>query len=591
MAASRRSIASPALLVVSALVVAACSAGGLVEVEQSDAIDGRLVADGEIPVPDASSGLPRPNPGPAAAPLAWGTCVGYGIPDADFLGTDRWECARLEVPMDHDDPVDADLPPVRLALTRHPASEERAGSILVNPGGPGGAGLPLAWNLLFSLPEELLDAFDIVSWDPRGVGQSTPAVECRAGSDPADLDYIDECVERTGALSTRLSAPYSAHDMESIRVALDEPTLDYLGYSYGAVLGAVYAERFPDRVGRFVLDGATDPLVGGADGPFEDGFPTFADDGRDAALGRFVELCDATERCLGDAATADVLDDLRDDVGDLPTPGYRRPPASVDREVFDLLVERSLGSAAEWELLATALADAVAGDASALAAMVASDPELAPPGADPGPGSADDGSAPDNFADANMMIYCADLGSWIEDWSFCDAMPANGDALDPVAPVDTPAPILVIGTEFDPLTPGRHARDFAVALGDASHLIWEGVGHTAFPGWTDCIDGAVVRQFLGRPLPPGGTRCPFSEPGETDAELADSLFGYGANDGPDWVAGALVARGDATFDDAFCVADAIVDLGAPDDRLISHVILEVDSADAERALADALAGC
>ena len=579
-----------AVLVASAITAAACAPTDSVDIERADTIDGVLSPDGAPPIPDAESGRPRPSPTPSTSTLEWGTCDGFGIPSEEWLGTSRWECTRLAVPMDHDDPGDPDLPPVELALTRHPATGARLGSIVVNPGGPGGAGLPLVWSLRGGMPPEMLRSFDIVSWDPRGVGQSTPAIRCPAGADPDDVDYIERCVDATGPLSTHLAAPYSAHDMESIRVALDEPELNYLGYSYGSVLGAIYAERFPETAGAFVLDGATDPLVGSPDGPFDDGFPTFADDGRREAEDRMIELCNASDRCLAGEDAGDVIERLRDDIADLPTDHFAGAPDAVDRVVFEDLLLEFLVSAAAWELLATALEDAAAGDASVIAALVASDPELAPEGGD-GPVLPDDGSAPDNFVDANFLIYCADLGPLIEEWTFCDALPVNGDQLEPVRPVDVPQPILVIGTEYDPLTPGRHAPDFAIALRDATYLLWDGVGHTAFPGWTRCIDDAVERHFLGRPNLPSGTRCSFVEDAEIDEELGDGLFGYDESDGAPWVEDALVFRGEVTGDEASCVASRLVDPDAPDDRVVTHVILDVESVDAEQALDAARAEC
>ena len=263
------------------------------------------------------------------------------------------------------------------ALTRHRATGDRRGAILINPGGPGGDGLSTAWGVRGNLSSEILRSFDIVAWDPRGVGQSTPKIDCDDDTPPGSFDFIARCVELTGPLSGYLSAPYSAADMEAIRTALGEDELNYLGFSYGAILGATFAATHPERVGAFVLDGVTDPLTGGPDGPFADGFPTLADNGFDAAIDRFAEICNATERCLFSLDAAAVLDDLRIQERVLPTPDFAGQPDIVDSDGFDDLIDDSITYAGEWELLATALEDADRGDASALASLVGG-----PPGAE-----------------------------------------------------------------------------------------------------------------------------------------------------------------------------------------------------------------
>ena len=156
---------------------------------------------------------------------------------------------RSRRPMDPFGDTDVDAS-VELAMTSHRATGDRRGSILINPGGPGGDGLSTAWGVRGSLSADLLRSFDIVSWDPRGVGESTPKIDCDDEVPPGNFDFIDRCVELTGPLSGFLAAPYSAADMEAIRIALGEDELNYLGYSYGAILGATYAAAAPDRVGR-----------------------------------------------------------------------------------------------------------------------------------------------------------------------------------------------------------------------------------------------------------------------------------------------------------------------------------------------------
>lgn len=565
------------------IVVTACTASTPVSVERSNRITGPITADDDLGFPDAGAER-SPTPIDVDLPivdtpvssLTWGDCSRFAIPSADDLGTSLWECATLTVPIDSFGDTD-EGGTVDLALTRHRATGDRRGAILVNPGGPGGEGLPTAWGIRNALSSTLLRSFDIVSWDPRGVGQSTPKIDCDDAVPPGAADFIARCVELTGPLSAFLSAPYSAADMEAIRVALGEDELNYLGYSYGSILGAAYASAHPERVGSFVLDGVTDPLTGGPDGPFDDGFPNFADDGSAAALERFTELCDATDRCLFSLDASHVLDDLAVQVPVLPTADFAGPPENVDADSYNQLIDGALTYAGDWELLATALSDADRGDASALAALVAA------PTGDVGDFDDDDLPGETDFSEANFMIYCADLGPLITEWSFCDAMPVNVQPLTPIAAVDIARDVLVIGTEFDPLTPGHHATDFVAALGDATHIVWEGVGHTAFPGWTPCIDDTVGAQFLRQPLSADGTRCPFLLGIDDDETLGDELFGHG-----DIESYRLLRDRLAGEPSAACLAEVV---NRESDQVITHVALGVTSDAAAAALDDAVSEC
>lgn len=571
-------------------LVTACSTAQPVAVERSDSSgQGAVVPDGQASMPPIErpstpdQGTDLPVVETPASSIIWGDCTPYDIPPPTELGTSNWECATLSTPMD---PFDATTnATVDLALTRHAATGERRGSILLNPGGPGGAGLPTAWNVRGAMPADLLRAFDIVAWDPRGIGQSSPTIDCNDDVPPGDPGFIAACVAATGPLAGYMTAPYSAADMEAIRDALGEETLDFLGYSYGSILGATYAAEHPERVGAFVLDGVTDPQAGSADGPFEDGFAVLADDGTAAARDRFAELCDASERCLFSLDAATVIDDLSLQVPGLPTSDFADQPERIVPQRYEQLVDSSMTYAGDWELLATALEDADRGDASSLASLIAG--ENARNGE--GDGSDDDGGnggGESDFSEANFLIYCADLGPWITKWSFCDDMPDGARPMQPVSAVELERDVLVIGTEFDPLTPGRHAPDFADALGDAVHIIWEGVGHTAFPGWTPCIDNVVSDQFLRRPLPEDGRRCSFLAQITDDEMLGNELFGQGDIESLNLLTQELAVR--KREPEPECMADLV---NQSPDRVISHVLLDVTSNDAGTALDAARAAC
>jgi pimeloyl-ACP methyl ester carboxylesterase len=579
-----------ALGTVASLAVSACAPSVDVAAEERSQIRtdeaGTTQPESSEPNPPPSPQVPSddPNaPAPDLSSLAWGSCDAFGIPSVELLGTSRWECSTLDVSMD---PFNerTDLGPVTLALTRHRATGERRGALVLNPGGPGGTGLDAAWGIRPGLPADVLRAYDVVSWDPRGVGRSTPPINCGDDPNPDDIDFMQACVTGTGDLAGFLAAPYSAADLEAVRVALGEERLDYLGYSYGTTIGAAYAARYPDRVGHFVLDGATNPLIGGPDGTFDGGFPYYADDGFDAARDRFVELCDQTEACPMGGDTAAALDELRNSVANLPTDAFQGEPEIVDDVVFDGVFQAALTYAGDWPLLATAFGDARNGDASALAALSA-DLSVDDP-ASAGDDEANASAGP-SFEIANIVIYCADFADLIEGFDFCAPLPRNEYAVEPVAAVDVDRTILVIGTEYDPLTPGYHAAEFAAALGDAVHVIWDGVGHTAFPRSSRCIDDIVTDQLLDGPLPDDGQRCAFVDGAADDAEAADLLFTHDRGSAVNWITGVLIERG-GDVEQSSCIGSEIV---RTDDRTISHVILDVQSTEATDALTAARAVC
>jgi pimeloyl-ACP methyl ester carboxylesterase len=190
------------------------------------------------------------------------------------------DCAELEVPLDYADP-DGETITLEVLRVRARDKDRRVGSLVVNPGGPGRSGIDYAANAAAYFGPELQRAFDIVGFDPRGVGRSTP-LDCLSDSqldvlvaadpDPdtaAEIARSDRlvrrlgrgCLDRSGALAEHMSTTEAARDIDVLRAALGDSRLSYFGASYGTFLGATYAELFPDRVGRMVLDGALDPSL------------------------------------------------------------------------------------------------------------------------------------------------------------------------------------------------------------------------------------------------------------------------------------------------------------------------------------------
>ncbi|MEU8774326.1 alpha/beta hydrolase [Streptomyces sp. NPDC048606] len=253
----------------------------------------------------AAPAAPAPVDRSAVAALTWTGCATPRHPTL--------QCASLKVPLDHDAPAGRQI---SLALTRVPHTAARSqGPLLVNPGGPGGSGRALAGFVASALPKDVAAQYDVIGFDPRGVGRSEPALDCggnhfkpvRPDSVPLDpaveranLDrvraFAESCQARHADVLPHIGTVSAARDLEVLRVALGAPRLSYFGYSYGTYLGAVYAKLHPDRVHRLVLDSVVDPAgVWYQDNLAQD----VAFDARHKAFLAWVAEHDATYR-LGD---------------------------------------------------------------------------------------------------------------------------------------------------------------------------------------------------------------------------------------------------------------------------------------------------
>lgn len=439
--------------------------------------------------------------------LSWTRCGGL-------------ECARVTVPLDHDDPSGRTL---SLAVQRRPATAEpRLGTLVVNPGGPAVSGR----GLLGALAAAGLAGYDLVAWDTRGTGESS-AVDCLSDAEleeylaldaspdsPAEAEasrageraVADACADAAGDLLAHVGSDATARDLDVLRSVLGEGQLNYIGWSYGTLPGTLYAERYPDRVGRMVLDSPVD--VAG-DGP-----PLLL--AADRALGRFATWC-AGSRCpLGDepdTVTAAVRR-LLDSLDARPLRVGRRSLGQAEG-AYGVLAHLAQGRPA-WEALGDAVRSGLAGDGRALLAAV----------------DAQNGRRPDGSYDATLTArlatVCADQPRRDADVAEEDrvrerrAAPvfsryltgdAGCDAWPVAAPVRTPAPaatipILVVGGVGDPVT----AHEYAVRLGETLPggvlLTWTGDGHGVFPARSACVDLAVVDWLTAGETPADGATCP-----------------------------------------------------------------------------------
>jgi pimeloyl-ACP methyl ester carboxylesterase len=455
---------------------------------------------------------------------------------ADQPGADRdlaFECGQTDVPISYDEPEGATLP---LFLVRAVAAGQtgRIGSLVVNPGGPGGSGADAAIGLALTLPEEVLQRFDVVGFDPRGVGLSTP-VECippelkdrLVASEPRpttdeDLDeafaLADEvaasCADEYGDALGTFNTVDTARDMDRLREALGDEQLTYLGYSYGTTLGSTYAELFPENVRALVLDAAVDPDTTELEdaeasaAAFEQGFDVYA------------------ENCTGLLAGCPLGDDPRGFVEAVLAAAEEQPiPSSEAGEtrqatpgVIMTAIIAALYDTASWPQLTQALTSARAGDAAGVFSL-----------ADSYSGRLDDDTF-SNLFDANIAINCADTEETFEEqevrdlaaeWNAeyplfgagsavslytCSAWQAERTPL-PERDAEGSDPILVVGNTGDPVTPLPGAEDMAEQLDSGVLLIWQGDGHTAYPK-TDCITAAVNAYLIDLTPPNDGLTCP-----------------------------------------------------------------------------------
>ncbi len=461
--------------------------------------------------------------------IAWGPCQ-------DVEGGEELECGTLTVPMVWNDPSAGDI---ELALAKHGATGEPTGSLVVNPGGPGGSGVDFTASAPFIFSREVTAAYDIVGFDPRGVARSE-GIECLTDEetdeylattgDPAagaeenlqqGLDWMariaEGCQQDSGELLPYLDTYSAARDMDVLRAALDSEQLDYFGYSYGTYLGATYADLYPQRVGRFVLDAALDPSS------TLDEISAGQAEGFEKATEAFLADCLAQgEACPFKGEVADAKQQLHSffdsvDAEPLETADPQRPlTGSLARSAVLLLMYED----GFWPTGRDALAAAMQGDGTALLTI-----------ADLSSERQADGSYKGNGIVAINAINCLDHpGVADEDWQaeeaerLAEQFPTFGPSMGygatvcgqwPVPPLREPAPvsaegagtIVVIGTTGDPATPYEWSQSLAEQLDDAVLLTFEGDGHTAYGRSGGCIEQAVDPYLLEGTVPEDGLTC------------------------------------------------------------------------------------
>ena len=454
--------------------------------------------------------------------VTWTTCYG------------TFQCAKVTVPLDYTRPNSRTI---TLAVVRLLAKDQshRLGSLLVNPGGPGGSGFDYALAAEFIVSKAVLARYDLVGFDPRGVGRSTP-IHCLTDretdkaialdgspSTPTQIQALmdeakiiaDRCQVRAGTMLPFLGSINVARDMDLLRAILGDAKLNYLGKSYGTVFGTIYADVFPKRVGHLVLDGALDPTVPNRETNIDQarGFET--------ALGDYITQCLKRQTCPGGKTRSQVLARIAKLVADTQTKPLPGKSSRVVTQSLVLLgiVSTLYDSVGGWPSLTLALNQAYAGDGSGLLDLTdyyvdrdtnghystnSNDIAYAVNCIDKDSRA----SVAQMSADAKVMAKVSpNFGAYLA-WGLapCDFWPT------PPAPYPAPVsakgagPILVVGTTNDPATPYQWAQGLAKQLKSGVLLTYEGEGHTAYMRGSACIDRHIDAYFLlGQPPAPGTT--------------------------------------------------------------------------------------
>ena len=434
-----------------------------------------------------------------------------------------FECSEVAVPLDHLNP---DGQVFELALIRKTGTQDLP-PLLINPGGPGASGVAYVRDSYESLgTEKLRSDFQLIGFDPRGVGESAPVI-CGdldlkdqvyyeesgfpLGSEQ-DLEVSKDLLERFAASCQEsgfdvsyFNTQQAARDMDVIRSALGVEKLNYLGFSYGTELGATYIALFPERVGRFVLDGAVDPTLSSGESTVSQV------EGFDKAFRTYLADCLAQAVCPFAGTVDDALKRVDELLLDLQ---MTKLSSQYDREVGLTValygIFAALYSQASWTYLTQAFEEAFQGDGSTLLLLADFYNDKDP-----------DGGYLSNINEANTAINCADERVAPEDFSMvkqaaldasnvfgkyfaypelgCLGWPEGKSMVEIDYTVDLEVGPLVIGTTGDPATPYQQAVSLAKLLNGATLLTFQGEGHTAY-GSDTCVNDYVENYLLGENL-------------------------------------------------------------------------------------------
>ncbi|MFF7199286.1 alpha/beta hydrolase [Streptomyces sp. NPDC008079] len=469
-----------------------------------------------------------------AQELDWKACPapdqaqGGGGSPSPLPADGTWECATMKAPRDWDDPEGDTIGLDLIRVKSSGAENRRIGSLIFNFGGPGGSGvttLPTFGDLY----EKLRTRYDLVSFDPRGVGRSAPVLceddqqldayfqQDTTPDDTAEkTELVDStkrfnaaCEKNSGEMLPHVATTEAARDMDLMRQVLGDDKLHYFGISYGTELGGVYAHLFPGTVGRMILDAVVDPSAD------SEGHTENQARGFQRALNNYLKSTGQG----AEAGTQKIVDLLkRIDANPMPT--------SSDRKLTESLaltgIIRPLYSEASWPTLTSALAAAERGDGSELLAL-GDDYNDRDASGRYGTGThsqrviscLDDKQRPTVEETKKLLprfekvspvfgpMLGWDTGGWCHDW------PVAGQYDTPEVSAPGAAPILLVGNTGDPATPYEGARRMADELGKGVGvmLTWKGEGHSAYGKGSGCVDSTVNAYLLQGTVPKDGKVC------------------------------------------------------------------------------------
>ena len=478
---------------------------------------------------------PKVEGAPEAAPSARATAVEWKPcdPGDDLPAGAR--CGTLPVPVDYSKPDGATA---QLALIRFPATGEKIGSLVINPGGPGESGVDAAADVLDALPQQIRQRFDLVGFDPRGVGSSTPAVRCNTDqqndavrADPqvdysaagvahiesVEKEFAGRCLDTMGRdFLANIGTVNVAKDLDMLRGALGDDKLTYLGYSYGTLIGSAYAEAYPDRVRAMILDGAVDPTVE----PVESNIDQAASFQK--AFDDFAADCAKSPHCPLGTDPSKAVGVYLDLVGPLVTePAHTTDPRGLGYSDAVTGTIDAMYSPTLWPDLTKGLTELSKGRGDTLLALADSYLER------------DEHGHYSNSGDAETAINCVDqppvtdrakvieqdrrsreVAPFMSYGQFTGDAPLDTCAFWPVPPTSTPhtpsvsglAPVLVVSTTDDPATPYQAGVDLAKELGGAL-LTFDGAQHTVVFEGDACVDRYAAKYLVDLTLPPQGAMC------------------------------------------------------------------------------------
>lgn len=467
-------------------------------------------------------------------PPVWGGCQQW-VGATDAIPTAQ--CGTVSVPIDYANP---EGPQAQLAVIRIPATGDRIGTLMVNPGGPGASAVDTVAGMGAALADtDIGRRFDLVGLDPRGVGHSTPQLRCRTDAEfdayrrepNADYSqagvahiealyrqYAQECVQKMGtAVLASVGTASVARDMDTVRAALGENQINYLGFSYGTEIGSAYAEAFPDRIRAMVLDGAVDP----SQTPVEENLDQMV--AFQTAFNDYAADCAQLVGCpLGNDPTQ-FVNRYQQLVDPLVTrPAMTSDPRGLSYQDAITGTVNALYSRQYWKFLTSGLLGLQRGTDPGDLLLLADDYL-----------NRDQSGHYTNSQDAFYAIRCVngpyptDPAEWasidqrsreaapfLSYGSYTGFAPRDICALWPVPPTSTPHPavspgpgkVVVVSTTHDPATPYQAGVDLARQMG-ASLITFDGTQHTVVFNGDACVDASVVAFLVNGVTPPDGLRC------------------------------------------------------------------------------------